>query len=76
MKKPPVRSYDQTTFTWSLSKRLKAEMSVLADMNHRTLSNWIKWRLTPLSEALIQRRTVLLTDKAIEESLRRGITNT
>lgn len=62
---------EKTTLTWSLTKQHKAEMSVLADMNRRTLSNWMTWVTKPYTSAVLERRTVKLTDEEIEEALRR-----
>jgi hypothetical protein len=58
-----------TTYTWAIPKRLKAEVSVLADMDHRTMSNWLTWRMTPYTEALLEQRSVLLTDTKLEEAM-------
>jgi hypothetical protein len=72
----PVRSYSLTTFSWSMSKRLKAEVFVLADMSRRTASNWITLQLAPITETMLARYPVTLTDGMILKALKEPTVNT
>lgn len=67
---PDKTGSERTTLTWGLTKRHKAEMSVLADMNRRTLNNWLVWTTKAYTSATLQRRTVFLSDAEIDEKLR------
>lgn len=65
----PVRSPDQTTFTWSLSKELKAKMLIVAEAEGRPLSNYLTWLLSPQVETILKTRGIVVTEDMIEETL-------
>lgn len=65
----PVRSPDQTTFTWSLSKELKAKLLLVAERDGRPLSNYLSHVLTPQVETILKTAGIVVTDDMIETTL-------
>ncbi len=69
-RKIPVRHPEMTTLTWSLPKRLKAMLLVIAENNGRTTTSHLNFIVAPLVEKEFhQWRKADLTDKQVEEIL-------
>ena len=68
-KPTPVRSPDQTTFTWSLPKELKAKLLLVPEAEGRPLSNYLTWLLTPQVDTALTSRGITTTPERIEETL-------
>jgi hypothetical protein len=68
-KPTPVRSPDQTTFTWSLPKVLKAKLLLVSEAEGRPLSNYLTWLLTPQVNTALTSRGITTTPERIEETL-------
>jgi hypothetical protein len=67
-KPTPVRSPDQTTFTWSLPKELKAKLLLLTEAEGRPLSNYLTWLLTPLVNTALASRGIAITPERVAET--------
>ena len=65
----PVRSPDQTTFTWSLPKELKAKLLLLAKSEGRPISNYLTWILTPQVDTALENRGIVITTEQVAETL-------
>jgi hypothetical protein len=65
----PIRSPDQTTFTWSLSKELKAKLLLAADAEGRPLSNYLTWVLAPQVEAALAAKGIAVDEETVEHTL-------
>ena len=68
-KPTPVRSPDQTTFTWSLPKILKAKLLLVSEAEGRPLSNYLTWLLTPQVDSALANRGIAITSERVEETL-------
>jgi hypothetical protein len=62
-------SLTNTSVTWGITKRLKAELSILAETEGRTLSNWLTYNLAPYSKVLIEGGVVVMDHEEITKRL-------
>lgn len=63
---PPIRSEDNTTYSWSLTKELKAKIFKLADKDGRTMSGWLTHVLGPQVETLLQSKGIVIRPQDVE----------
>ena len=61
------RADDQTTYTWALSKELKAALIWLSNEEGRSLSNLLNHRLEKPILAEVEKLGLTLTEKKIED---------
>ena len=63
------RAEDQSTYTWALSKELKAALLILAADQDRTLSNYLTRALEKDTHNALEKLGVKLTPSLIEKTL-------